>query len=68
MVPFLQHCSTLLNKEEESELAQFVAEVSENRYRRPRKQIKGMIEKVDSEKSLSRKKQISDGWFRSFLE
>ena len=53
---FFQYCPTLLNKEEESELAQFVAEVSEICYGRSRKQIKGMVEKVASEKGLFKKK------------
>ena len=44
--------SPYLNKEKESELAKFVAEVSEICYRRSRKQIKGMVEKVASEKGL----------------
>ena len=66
-MPFFQYSPTL-PKKEESELAQFVAEVSEIFYRRSRKQIKGMVEKVASEKGLLNKKQISDGWFRRFLE
>jgi len=49
-------------------LAQFVAEVSEIGYGKTRKQIKGMVEKVASEKGLLKKKQISDGWFRRFLQ
>ena len=68
VVPFFQYCPTLLNNEEESEPEQFVAEVSEICYTRSRKQIKGMVEKVVREIHLLKKKQISDGWFRRFLE
>jgi len=60
--------SPYLNKEEESDLANFVAEVSEIGCGKIRKQIKGMVEKVANEKGVLRKKQISDGWFRRFLE
>jgi len=59
--------SPYLNKEEESELAQFVVEVSEIGYGKTRKQISGMVEKVAGEKGLLKKKRISDGWFRRFL-
>jgi len=44
--------SPYLNKEEESDLANFVAEVSEIGYGKTRKQIKGMVEKVASEKGV----------------
>ena len=67
MVKAMDSKPPYLNKEEESELAQFVAEVSEIGYGKTRKQIKGMVEKVASEKGLLKKKQISDGWFRRFL-
>ena len=60
--------SPYLIKEEESELARFVAEVSEIDYGKTRKQIKGMMEKVAGEKGLLKKKQISDGCCRRFLE
>jgi len=60
--------SPYLNKEEESELAQFVVEVSEIGYGKTRKQIKGMVEKVANEKGILKNKAISDGWFRRFLE
>ena len=53
----------ILTKEEESELAQFVAEVSEIGYEKTRKQIRGMVEKVAGDKGLLKKKQINDGWW-----
>jgi len=59
--------SPYLNKKG-SELAQFVVEVSEIGYGKTRKQIKGIVEKVATEKGILKKKTISDGWFRRFLE
>ena len=56
-----------LNKEEEEDLANFIEEVAEVGFGKTRKQIKAMVEQTAREKQLLRK-QISDGWFRRFLE
>ena len=57
-----------LNREEEEDLVNFIEEVVEVGFGKPRKQIKAIVEQTACEKQVLRKQKISDGWFRRFLE
>ena len=57
-----------LNREEEEDLVNFIEEVAEVGFGKTRKQIKAMVEQTAREKQVLRKQEISDGWFRRFLE
>ena len=57
-----------LSPVEEKELANYLVEVAKAGYGKSRSQIKGLAEAVAREKATLRKKKISDGWFRRFME
>ena len=57
-----------LNKAEESELAEFLEVTSSVGYGKTRKEVMGIVEATAQEKGLLRKKKISQGWFRRFIE
>ena len=57
-----------LNKLEETNLANFLEIVSGIGYGKTKKQVKVMVEKTARDKDVLRKRKISDGWFRRFIE
>ena len=57
-----------LNKLGESNLANFLEIVSGIGYGKTKKQVKVMVEKTARDKDVLRKRKISDGWFRRFIE
>jgi len=57
-----------LNKNEEANLAEFLEVVSDVRYDKTKKQIKGMAESAARDKGVLRKGRISDGWFHYFIK
>ena len=40
----------------------------EQGYGKPRKEVKGLVEKVSREKGVLKKSKVSNGWLRRFLE
>lgn len=60
--------SRYLSTEEEKELADHLVEVAKVGYGKTRKQVMTIAENVAKEKSMLRKKRISNGWWRRFRE
>ena len=59
--------TSYLNKEEESDLANFLETVSSIGYGKTRKQIKALVETTVRAIGTLRKDRMTDGWFRQFL-
>ena len=57
-----------LSEAEEGELVEFLEVVVEVGYRKTRKQVMNIAESTARDKGILRKKKISDGWFRCFIE
>ena len=57
-----------LNIEEEKQLSEFLQVVSQIGYGKTRQQVKSIAETVAVEKGVLKGNQISDGWFRRYLE
>lgn len=58
-----------LTSEEETQLAEYLLEVSEAGYGKTHKQVKAMVEGIAKEKGvMNGDKTVSDGWWRRFLQ
>ena len=57
-----------LDKTEEAELTEYIITVGQIGFGKTRKQIKGIAEKVATEKKALRKDKITNGWFNSFIK
>ena len=60
---------TYLTSQEETQLANYLLDVSEAGYGKTRKQVKAMVEGIAKEKgAMKSDNKVSDGWWRRFLE